>query len=61
MRNLIITKLPTATADSIKSAIQVQIAALAPFKINLNDGEKIGQRTMAEGREGLENLYSGGG
>lgn len=58
MRNLIITKLPTATADSIKSAIQVQIAALAPFKINLNDGEKIGQRTMAEGREGLARLIS---
>lgn len=58
MRSLIITKLPTATADAIKTAMQAQIATLQPFKINLNDGEKIGGRTMAEGREGLARLVS---
>ena len=58
MRPLIITKLPTATADAIKTAMQAQIATLQPFKINLNDGEKIGGRTMAEGREGLARLVS---
>ncbi len=58
MRPLIITKLPTATADAIKTAMQTQITTMAPFKINLNDGEKIGGRTMAEGREGLARLVS---
>ena len=50
MRPLIITKLPTATADAVKTNLQNQITIVAPFKINLNDGEKIGGRTMAEGR-----------
>ena len=58
MRPLIITKLPTATADAIKASMQAQIATMQPFKINLNDGEKIGGRTMAEGREGLARLVS---
>lgn len=58
MRPLIITKLPTATADAIKTAMQTQIATMTPFKINLNDGEKIGGRTMAEGREGMARLVS---
>lgn len=58
MRPLIITKLPTATADSIKTAMQTQITTMTPFKINSNDGEKIGGRTMAEGREGLARLVS---
>jgi len=58
MRPLIITKLPTATADAIKTAMQTQITTMQPFKINLNDGEKIGGRTMAEGREGLARLVS---
>ena len=58
MRPLIITKLPTATADAVKTNLQNQITIVAPFKINLNDGEKIGGRTMAEGREGLARLVS---
>ena len=58
MRPLIITKLPTATADAVKAAMQTQITAIVPFKINLSDGEKIGGRTMAEGREGLARLIS---
>ena len=58
MRPLIITKLPVASADAIKNNLQTQITALEPFKINLSDGEKIGGRTMAEGREGLARLIS---
>ena len=58
MRDLIITKLPTTTADAIKTAMQAQIVSMTPFKINLSDGEKIGGRTMAEGREGLARLVS---
>ena len=58
MRPLIITKLPTTTADAVKTSLQTQITNVAPFKINLNDGEKIGGRTMAEGREGLARLVS---
>ena len=58
MRPLIITKLPTTTADAVKTSLQTQITNVAPFKINLNDGEKIGGRTMAEGREGLARMVS---
>jgi hypothetical protein len=41
MRPLIITKLPVASADAIKTNLQTQITALEPFKVNLSDGEKI--------------------
>ncbi len=58
MRPLIISKLPVVSADAIKTNLQTQIIALEPFKINLSDGEKIGGRTMAEGREGLARLIS---
>ena len=58
MRPLIISKLPVTSADAIKTNLQTQIIALDPFKINLSDGEKIGGRTMAEGREGLARLIS---
>ena len=58
MRPLIISKLPVVSADAIKTNLQTQIIALDPFKINLSDGEKIGGRTMAEGREGLARLIS---
>jgi len=58
MRLVIITKLPVTSADAIKTNLQTQITTLEPFKINLNDGEKIGGRTMAEGREGLARLIS---
>jgi len=58
MRPLIITKLPIASADAIKTNLQTQVTALEPFKVNLSDGEKIGGRSMAEGREGLARLIS---
>lgn len=58
MRPLIITKLPVASADAIKTNLKTQLTSLEPFKINLSDGEKIGGRTMAEGREGLARLIS---
>jgi hypothetical protein len=58
MRDLIITQLPVTTADEIKTAMNEQIAALTPFKINLTNGEKIGGRTMAAGREGMARLIS---
>lgn len=58
MSNLIITKIPNATADAVKTAIQAQINIVNPFKVSLNNAEKKGARAMAAGREGLARMVS---
>ena len=58
MPNLIITQAPVATIDAFKTAVTAQITALGPYKVGLNDTEKIGARSMSSGREGYARLVS---
>ncbi len=58
MKNLISSYLPAKSAEEMISAMEGQISILTPFKVNLTDEEKIGARTMAEGREGYARLVS---
>lgn len=57
------SKLITAIAaptvlSAFTTAVTTALTPLAPFKINLTDEEKIGTRSMAEGREGYARLIS---
>lgn len=58
MPNLVTNPAPSATIDTIKTAISAQITAFAPFKVGLNDDEKIGVRSMAADREGYARMIS---
>jgi hypothetical protein len=54
-----ISSIPANTVNTaFTTAINAAAVPLAPFKINLTDAEKIGMRTMAEGREGYARLVS---
>jgi hypothetical protein len=54
-----ITAIPAKTVlDAFTAAINSALTPLATFRINLTDAEKIGTRSMAEGREGYARLVS---
>jgi hypothetical protein len=53
------TSIPASTiSTNFTTAINNAVAAYSPFKINLTNQEKLGLRTMAEGREGYARLIS---
>ncbi len=58
MRKFITTIAPKATSDAFTTAINAAIVPLVPFKVNIEDSEKSGTRSMAEGREGYARLIS---
>ena len=58
MRKYIINIAPKAVTDNFVAQINAHVTPLAPFKINLSDEEKVGTRSMAEGREGYARLVS---
>ncbi len=54
-----ITAIPaTAVTQDFTAAINASLVPLNDFKIHLTDDEKIGMRSMAEGREGFARLIS---
>jgi hypothetical protein len=58
MTKLITSIAPAATLTAFTTAVNTALTPLAPFKINLTDDEKLGTRSMAEGREGYARLIS---
>ncbi|UAY51880.1 hypothetical protein [Ferruginibacter albus] len=56
MKKLISNPLTTEVAADIRTATNDSIEKLKPFHVSLTDKEKIGVRTMAEGREGVVRL-----
>jgi hypothetical protein len=47
-----------ASINSIKATVQNLTIGLEPHKVNLTDSQKVGLRSMAEGREGYARLIS---
>ena len=58
MRKFILTIPPKTVNDAFTTAINASLTPFASLKINLTDAEKIGTRSMAEGREGYARLVS---
>ena len=58
MRKFIISIPEKTITDAYGIATNAALAPLDPYKLNLTDEEKIGMRTMAEGREGYARLIS---
>lgn len=58
MRKFILTIPAKTVNDAFTNAINASLVPFAPFKLNLTDAEKIGTRSMAEGREGYARLVS---
>lgn len=58
MRKFIISIPANTITDAYTTATNAALAPLDPYKLNLTDEEKIGMRTMAEGREGYARLIS---
>ena len=58
MRKFIISIPANTITDAYTTAPNAALAPLDPYKLNLTDEEKIGMRTMAEGREGYARLIS---
>ena len=55
----LITTIPSpAVLTAFTTAVNKALTPLNPFKINLTDEQKIGTRSMAEGREGYARLIS---
>jgi hypothetical protein len=55
----LISNIPAqAILSAFTNAINTALTPLNPFKINLTDQEKLGTRSMAEGREGYARLIS---
>lgn len=58
MSKLITTIAPAAVLTAFTTAVTTALTPLNPFKINLTAEQKIGTRSMAEGREGFARLIS---
>ena len=58
MRKFISTIPDSKVTDDFTNAVKVALSPFDPFKINLTNEEKIGMRSMAEGREGYARLIS---
>ena len=58
MAKLIKTIASPAVLTAFTTAVNTALTPLNSFKINLTDEEKIGTRSMAEGREGYARLIS---
>ena len=58
MRKFISTIPDSKVTDDFTNAVKAALSPFDPFKINLTNEEKIGMRSMAEGREGYARLIS---
>ena len=58
MRKFITDFAPTVVLDDIKVNINKAIDAFKPYEVSLTDEEKVGVRTMSQGREGYVRLVS---
>lgn len=58
MRKFIRSIPSLALLNAFTTAINNALTPLATFKINLNNDDKVGMRSMAEGREGFARLIS---
>lgn len=58
MRKFITAVPAPAVTQDFTAAINTALVPLNDFKIHLSDAEKIGMRSMAEGREGFARLIS---
>lgn len=58
MSKLISAIAPVAVLTAFTTAVNTALTPLNPFKINLTDEQKVGTRSMAEGREGYARLIS---
>lgn len=58
MSKLITTIASSAVLTAFTTAVTTALTPLNPFKINLTNDQKIGTRSMAEGREGYARLIS---
>ena len=58
MRKFISSLAPKAITDALITTINNALIPFNPFRINLNEKEKEGTRSMAEGREGYARLIS---
>ena len=58
MKKLISTIPDPAVLTAFSKAVNTALTPLNPFKINLTNDEKIGARSMSEGREGYVRLIS---
>lgn len=58
MSKLITTIASPAVLTAFTTAVTTALTPLNPFKINLTNDQKIGTRSMAEGREGYARLIS---
>ncbi len=53
MNPLVNTPAPAGTLSDLLSAVNGQITAFEPYKVNISNGQAVGLRTMSEGREGI--------
>lgn len=58
MAKLITSIATPAVLTAFTNAVNTALTPLNPFKINLTDEQKLGSRSMAEGREGYSRLIS---
>jgi hypothetical protein len=58
MRKFIATMPSKTVTDALVTAVNNALTPFATFKINLTNEEKLGTRSMAEGREGYARLVS---
>lgn len=58
MAKLITSIATPAVLTAFTNAVNAALTPLNPFKINLSDEQKLGSRSMAEGREGFARLVS---
>lgn len=58
MAKLVTTIPPAAVLTTFTTAVTNALTPLNPFKINLTNEQKLGTRSMAEGREGYARLIS---
>jgi hypothetical protein len=58
MRKFIATIAPKTVTDALITAINSALTPFSTYKISLSNDEKLGTRSMAEGREGYARLVS---